>query len=78
MPLLDDIRRTPETRLTCSSLNIRLGVDLVASLGKDGVLVPLELAAIVALLISVGAESKSLRALAAGVDNVDVVHLHVR
>jgi hypothetical protein len=35
------------------------------------------LAAVVALLVSVGAESKSLGARATGVDNIDVVHLQV-
>lgn len=57
------------------TFNVRLGVHLVASLGQNGILVALELAAVVALLVGVGAESKSLGALAASVDKVDVVHL---
>jgi hypothetical protein len=61
----------------CGTLDVRLGVHLLTSLGKDGVLETLELAAVVALLISVCAESNGLGARSARVDDVYVVDLEV-
>ncbi|GJC98198.1 hypothetical protein ColKHC_07024 [Colletotrichum higginsianum] len=50
------------------------GVEVVGALaGEDGVLVALGLDAVVALLVAVGAQGDGLHALAARVDNVDVV-----
>lgn len=48
-----------------------------AFLGKDGVLVALELTAIITLFVVVGAYSKGLRALTTGVDEVYVINLQV-
>lgn len=59
------------------TFNVRLGIHLIACLSQNGVLVALELTAVVTLLVRVGADSESLRARTAGVDEVDVVHFQV-
>lgn len=60
-----------------SPLNQRPCVDLVASLGQNGVLESDETARVVTLPVRIGADSESLRALSAGVHEVDVVDLEV-
>lgn len=65
-----------EDEIRCA-FNVRLCVDLGALLGKDGVLKTFELATVVALLATIGAQCQGLRARATGVDEVDVVDLQV-
>ena len=59
-----------------STLDQRLGEELVALVAQDGILEPEELAGVVAA-VSVGAEGDGLAALAVAVLDVDVVQLEV-
>ena len=61
----------------CITFNVRLSIDLVAGLGQNRVLEAFELTAVVALLVGIGTESKSLRARTTRIDEVNVVNLEV-
>lgn len=59
------------------ALDVTAGIDLVALLGENGVLVADKLDAVEALLVGVCRHGEGLRALAASVDEVDVVDFEV-